>query len=267
MGTIYLDDNNCKALIHSTVHEILRAYTAGLNHAGRAEFDGKSRQQVLREICPDPEKDRLFIKQLHADHTQKRRVDTLPTERTCRLILDEGFRRFGIENLDSDSKIRQWLAGRYSPEAIRQGLAVFGTERNKDRLRNKTAHRYLVKVIQNCQAAIDLRQQEEYLREFAEVERRGWLQQLEDEFKALKTECNENTSEQNLAFRLSDNAVFGGLLLQRTFWENKLQLILEKGRDKISAVCRHVRRLFEASPENRFALISKLVAWEYRLAG
>lgn len=267
MGTIYLDDSNFKKLVHSAVREILRAYTAGLNHAGRAEFDGKSRQQILRETCPDPEKDRKFIEQLHADHTQKRRVDALPTERTSRLILDEGFNRFCIENQDPDGKIRQWLAGRYSPEAIRQGLAIFGTERNKGRLRNKTAHRYLVKVIQNCQAEIDLRQQEKYLREFAEVERRGWLQQLEDEFKALKVECNGNTPEQDLAFRLSDNAVFGGLPLQRIFWENKLQLILEKGRDKISAVCRHVRRLFEASPENRFSLISKLVAWEYQLTG
>lgn len=267
MGSIYLDDSNSKTFIHSAVREILRAYTAGLNHAGRVEFDGKSRQQVLRETCPDPEKDRKFIEQLHADHTQKRRVDALPTEKTSSLILDEGFNSFCIENLDQDGKIRQWLAGRYSPEAIKQGLAIFGTERNKGRLRNKTAHRYLVKVIQNCQAEIDLRQQEEYLREFAEVERKGWLQQLEDEFKILNAECDENTPEKNLAFRLSDNAVFGSLPLQRSFWENKLQLIIEKSRDKISAVCRHVRRLFEAAPENRFALISKLVAWEYQLTG
>jgi len=225
----------------------------------------KSRQQILRETCPDPEKDRKFIEQLHTDHTQKRRVDTLPTEKTCRIILDEGFKRFCIEKLDHDGKIRQWLAGRYSPEAIKQGVAIFGTERNKGRLRNKTAHRYLVKVIQNCQAEIDLRKQEEYLREFAEVERRGWLQQLEDEFKTLKAECNGNTPEKDLAFRMSDNAVFGSLPLQRAFWENKLQFLLEKGRDKISAVCRHVRRLFEASPENRFALISKMVAWEHQL--
>lgn len=265
IGTIYLDNSNFKKLIHSAVREILRAYTAGLNHAGRAEYDGKSRQQVLRETCPDPEKDRKFIGQLHADHSKKKRVDVLPTEKTSRLILDEGFKRFCIEHLDPDGKTRQWLAGRYSPEAIRQGLAIFGTELNKGRLRNKTAHRYLVKVIQNCQAEIDLRQQEEYLREFAEGERRGWLEQLEAEFKTLEAECNGNTPEQDLAFRLSDNAVFGGLPLQRTFWGNKLKLILEKSRDRFSAVCRHVRRLFEASQENRFALISKLVAWEYQL--
>jgi len=179
--------------------------------------------------------------------------------------LDEGFKRFGIEELDPDGKTRQWLAGRYSPEAIRQGLAIFGTERDKGRLQNDMAHRYLVKVIQNCQAEIDLQRQEEYLRAFAEIERRGWLQQLEEDFKILKAESNGSTPEKDLAFRLSDNAVFGGLPLQRAFWENKLQLVLEKSREKISAVCRHVRRLFEATPENRFALISKLVAWEYQL--
>jgi hypothetical protein len=42
----------------------------------------------------------------------------------------------------ADGKTRQWLAERYTPEAIRQGLAIFGTEHNKRRLRNKMAHRY-----------------------------------------------------------------------------------------------------------------------------
>jgi len=268
VGAICLDDSSKGKLIHSAVREILRAYTAGLNHAGRAEFDGKSRQQVLRATCPDPNKDRKFIEQLHSDHTATRRFDILPTRPASRIILDEGFRHFGIEDLDPEGKTRQWLAARYTPEAIRQGLAIFGTERNKGRLRNKTAHRYLVKVIQNSQAEIDLRRQEESLREFAEIERQerqGWLQELEAEYKMLEMECNGSTPENDLAFRLSDSAVFGGLFLQRAFWENKLKLILERSRDKFSAVYSHVRRLFEATWENRFALIAKLVAWEYQL--
>jgi hypothetical protein len=265
VGTIYLDDSNKDELIHSAVREIVRAYTTGLNHAGRAEFNGKSRQQVLRETCPDPDKDRKFIEQLHSDHTKTRRVDVLPTRLVSRIILNEGFKRLGIEDLDPEGKTRQWLAERYTPEAIRRGLAIFGTERNKGRLRNKTAHRYLVKVIQNSQEEIDLRRQEEYLREFAEIERQGWLQELEAEYKILETECDESTPENDLAFHLSDSAVFGGLSLQRAFWENKLKLILEKSRDKFSTVSRHVRRLFEATWENRFALIAKLVAWEHQL--
>jgi len=266
VGTIYLDGSSKDDLTHSAVREILRAYTAGLNHAGRAEFNGKSRQQVLRETCPDPDKDRKFIEQLHSEHTETRRVDVLPTRLTSRVILDEGFRRFEIENLDPEGKTRQWLAERYTTEAIRQGLAIFGTERNKGRLRNKTAHRYLVKVIQNSQAEIDLRQQETSLREFAEIERQEWLQELEAEYKILEMECDGSTPENDLVFRLSDSAVFGGLSLQRAFWENKLKLILERNRDKFSAVCRHIRRLFEATWQNRFALIAKLVAWEYQLS-
>ena len=265
VGTIYLDDSNNETLIQSSVREILRAYTAGLNHAGRVEFDGKSRQQVVRETCPDPEKDRKFIEQLLSEHTRTSRVDVLPTSLVSRAILDEGFKCFEIENLDPEGKTRQWLAERYTPEAIRHGLAIFGTERNKGRLRNKTAHRYLVKVIQNCQDEIDLRQQEEWLREFAGIERQGWLQGLEAEYKVLVMECDGSSPEKDLAFRLSDCAVFGGLLLQRAFWTNKLKLILEKSRDKFSAVCRHVRRLFEAIWENQFALISKLIDWEYQL--
>ncbi len=265
VGTIFLDDSSKNELIHSAVGEIVRAYTAGLNQAGRAEFNGKSRQQVLRETCPDPDKDRKFIEQLHSDHTATRRVDVLPTLPISRILLDEGFRRLGIEDLDPEGKTRQWLAARYTPEAIRQGLAIFGTERNKGRLRNQTAHRYLVKVIQNSQEEIDLRRQEESLREFAEIQRQGWLQELEAEYKILETECDASTPENDLAIRLSDNAVFGGLSLQRAFWENKLKLILESSRDKFYAVCRHVRRLFEATWANRFALIAKLVAWEYQL--
>lgn len=79
-------------------------------------------------------------------------------------------------------KLQNQAITHHTPEAIRQGLAIFDTEWSKGRLRNKTAHRYLVKMIQNC-------------------------------------------------------------------------------HDKISAVCRHIRRLFEAAWNDRFVLISKLVAW------
>ncbi len=162
-------------------------------------------------------------------------------------------------------KIRQWLAGRYTPEAIRQGLAIFGTELSKGRLRTKTAHRYLVKVIQNCQEEIDLRQQEKFLRKFAETERQGWLQELEAEYTLLKKECDESIPEKKLLFCLSEKAVFGGLSLQRTFWEGKLKLLLDNCHDKNSAVCRHIRRLFEATWNDRFVLINKLVSWKYQL--
>lgn len=267
VGTIFMDDSSEEALKKTAVREIIRAYTAGINHAGRVELAGKSRQSVLRESCPDPGKDRQFIEQLHADHTKKQRTDVLPTRQVSRALLDAGFDRFEITDLDPKGQIRTWLASRYTPAAIRQGLAIFGTEREKGRLRNKTAHRYLVKVIQNCQDELDLCRQEELLHEYAKIERAVWCKELEAEHEVLTAECDGGTSpEKELALRLSDNAVFGGLILQRTFWENKLKTLLVKHRDRFAAVCNHVRRLFEAKAEHRFALLSKLVAWEHLLA-
>ncbi len=266
VGTIFLDDTTEDQLKKTAVCEAIRAYTAGLNHAGRFDFDGKSRQSVLRETCPDTDKDRQFIEDLHASHTKKQRVDILPTKLVSRTILDEGFNRFEIADLDPKEKIREWLAGRFTPESIRQGLAIFGTEWEKGRLRNKTAHRYLVKVIQNCQEEIDLRRQEDLLREYAEVERPVWLQGLEAEYETLVTECVGSSPEKDLAYQLGDRAVFGGLMVQRAFWENKLKELIEKQRNRFATVCSHIRRLFEAPREDRFALISKIVAWENQLA-
>ncbi len=266
VGTIFLDDSSEDRLKKTAVSEILRGYTAGINHSGRFEFNGKSRESILRKTCPDSEKDRQFIEQLHADHTKKRRVDILPTKLASRALLDEGFKRFGIGNQDSMEKLLEWLAGSFTPEAIRQGLAIFGTEQEKGRLQNKFAHRYLVKVIQNCQLEIDLRRQEELLLEYAEVERPVWLQGLEAEYETLVTECIGTSPENDLAYQLGDRAVFGSLIVQRAFWENKLKALLAKQRDRFTAVCSHIRRLFETTWENRFALISKLVAWECQLA-
>lgn len=265
VGTIFLDDSNKPVFIESAVHEICRAYTAGLNHAGRAEFNGKSREQVLREYCPDPEKDREFIEQLYADHTGPDRIDGLPTAEISRALLDEGFASFGIKDQDQKGQVRQWLANRYTPEAIRQALAIFGTEWNKGRLRNKMAHRYLVKVIQSSQEELDLRLQEELLRKFAQNERQCWLQEFEAEYQQLKKECDGSTPEKNLLFCLGEKAAFAGLALQRSFWEDKLKHMLGKCRDKVTVVCRHIRRLFEAQWNDRFVLISKLVAWEHQL--
>ncbi len=115
-----------------------------------------------------------------------------------------------------------------------------------------------IEVIQNRQEELDLRRQEDFLREFAETERQGWL---------LEKECDESTpeTEKNLLFQLSEKAVLGGLPLQRIFWEGKLKLLLEHCHGIISAICRHIRRLFEATWNDRFVLISNLVAWEQQL--
>jgi len=267
VGSLHLDDSSLEELKRSAVSEAIRAYTAGINHAGRAEFDGKSRLQVLREACPDPKKDQAFLEQLRSAHAQPGRQDILPSQPVARALLDQGFARFGLEAHDPEGQLRTWLSARYTPEAVRQGLAIFGTEQAKGRLRNPMAHRYLAKVIQSCQEELNLRDQETLLREFAETERRAWLGELEQDYALLKTECESGaTLENDLAFRLSEQTVFGSLPLQRAFWEQKLKALLATQRQRIGAVCRHIRRLFEAAWNERFQLISRLVAWEKQLA-
>jgi hypothetical protein len=266
VGTLHLDDSSLENLKRSAVSESIRAYCAGINQAGRAEFEGKSRQQVLRKACPDPRADQAFIEHLHGEHTRQSRSKPLASQALARQILDAGFARFELEASDTQGKLRTWLSGRYTPAAIRQGLALFATERDKGRLREKTAHRYLVKLIQSSQEELDLRAQEHWLREFAQLERVAWLQELEHDYAILEAECdNASTLEHNLAFRLSEKAVFDGLPLARAFWEDKLRALLEKQCQRFEAVRRHIRRLFDAQWNDRFHLISLLIGWENQL--
>jgi hypothetical protein len=267
VGALHLDDSSIDNLRRSAVNEAIRAYTAGLNQAGRAEFKGRSRQQVLRSSCPDPQADLTFIKQLHAEHCHQGRSDSLPSQAVAREILDAGFARFKLDANDAQGKLRIWLSVRYTPAAIRQGLARFGSERAKGRLNEKTAPRYLVKLIQSRQEELDLHAQEVWLLEFAEVERGAWLQELEQDYDLLKTACSQTTSlEHDLAFRLSEKAVFGGLPLARAFWEAKLRGWLAQQCERYEAVRRHIQRLYEAPAHDRAHLISLLVGWEQLLA-
>ena len=266
VGRIDLDDSSPENLAKSAVEEIIRAYTAGINHAGRYEFEGLSRLQVLRRACPDPEKDKAFLENLKSRRDLNKKPDQLPTMRVARQILDKGFADFDLDPFDPQGTLRTWLSSRYTPEAIRQGLAIFATQRAKGRLHSDTAHRYLVKVIQNCQDEIDLRKQEDYLREYAEVEKRGLLRELDREYELLKAECEGRSGPANdLAFQLSEKAVFGAIFLQRSFWEGKLKNLLMKRKDRTNPVIRHIRRLFEAHWNDRFQLINRLVSWSIGL--
>ena len=266
VGHIKLDDSTPESLIKSVVEEVLRSYTGGINHAGRYEFEGLSRLQVLRRACPDPEKDRAFLENLKGRRDRYKKPDQLPTMRVARRLLDKGFADFGLDPLDPKGAIRTWLSSRYTPKAIRQGLAIFATQRAKGRLRSDTAHRYLVKVIQNCQDEIDLWIQEDLLREYAEVEKLGMLRELEREYELLKQQCDGRSGPAyDLAFQLSEKAVFGGIILQRSFWEAKLKKILLEGKERIASVIRHVRRLFEAQWNDRFQLIDRLLTWSVGL--
>jgi hypothetical protein len=266
VGALHLDDRSIGHLRRSAVSEAIRAYTAGLNQAGRAEFNGRSRQQVLRRSCADPQADLAFIEQLHAKHRHQGRIEALPSQAVARQILDAGFARFELDASDAQGKLRTWLSSRYTPAAIRQGLARFGSERAKGRLNDQTAHRYLVKLIQSRQEELDLHAQEVWLLEFAEVERGAWLQELEQDYELLTSSCSQAVGlNHDLAFRLSEKAVYGGLPLARTFWEVKLRAVLVQQGQRFEAVRRHIKRLYEAPGHDRAHLISLLVGWEQQL--
>jgi len=262
VGTINIDFSNDTALKMSIVHEVLRGYTAGLNHASRAELGGKSREGALRETCPDPEKQRKYIENLHGDHTKKWKPTPLSTKQVSRAVLDEAFERFGLIDQDPTGKERDGVAGSASPESIREGLAIFGRKYEQGDQRGKYSIRYLVKIIENRQHEHNLRREEELLREFAELEKPEWLKIHEAEHAKLLIDCAGVHPYEDLAFRLAENAVCGSLNIERAFWEDKLKAHLMKQRDRFVSVCSHIRRLFEIPEEHRFTLISKLVAWE-----
>ena len=263
---VYLDDSSPETMRKSAVSEAVRAYIAGVNHAGRCEFDGKSRAEVLRQACPPTEKDREFIERLRAGHDRKHRARGLPTEGVARTILDTGFTHFGIEHLDPQGKLRHWLSSRFTPDAIRQGLAIFGAERDKGRLRSKTAHRYLVKVIQNCQDELDLRRQEELLHEFARHEHQAWLQVFEKEYEQLKCEHAAPAGTREMIFCVTQAALFGSMILERAFWEEKLQHLLLIHPEFFESVCNHIQRHWDVGHTCRLQLIDRIISWQYQTA-
>lgn len=265
VGLIYLDDSSIEALMKSAVGEIIRAYTAAGNHAGRVDFDGISRLAILRNHCRDPEKDREFLEQLHQSHTKGNFVDKLPTHPIARQILEQAFTDFSLEDRDPKGKLKDWLSQRYTPEAIRQGIAIFGVEHQQGRLRNKTAHRYLVKVIKSCREELDLIVVEAMLLQYTAIEQPAWLREYDKEYERLESEIMAQTSDKEFLFNIAEKAIFGSLIFERVFWEKKLKLLLYKQTHYFQKVRNHIKRLYEANWNDRFQLISKLVNWENQL--
>src|SRR5574341_933325 len=126
VGKICLDDSSKSALIQSAVHEIIRTYTATTNHVPRAEFDGKSRAQVLYEYVSDPKqqaRDQPFLTHLKAQHQRpfSRRAQPDPRSRE---LLDDAFTRFGLLPKDSSGNWRAFFSA-FEPAAVKTALAIF----------------------------------------------------------------------------------------------------------------------------------------------
>jgi len=257
VGNIRLDDSNKGALIHSAVSEVIRAYTAALDHTGRAEFDGKSRFEILRNACPDPKKDKKFVEEIASRHDNKGPKEPLPTQPIALRLLDYGFEKFGLNQEDPSGKLRFWLSSRFQPEAIRAALAIFGAKKEAGELKGQYQHRYLVKLIKSSQEEIDLRKQEDLLLEFAKGEKQFWLTDLNRTYSAI---TSEGLPDEELTLALAEYAACGGIVLERAYWEKHLINLLARHRQFIPSVCNHIRRLFEVSWNNRFYLINRLVS-------
>ncbi|MEK6707022.1 MAG: hypothetical protein AABZ06_14685, partial [Bdellovibrionota bacterium] len=120
-----LDDSSKDSLIKSAVHEVIRAYTSGINHAARLELDGKSRAEALRQVCPDPKKDAQLVTTLKATHQRGPHPATpLPSAPIARILLDEAFNQLGLLANDPQGSLRRWLSNTFEPSAIRRALAI-----------------------------------------------------------------------------------------------------------------------------------------------
>ena len=257
VGRIMLDDTSTETLVTSAVHEIIRAYTSGINHSPRAEFAGKSRVAAVREACPDPKKDAELVAKLKASHQRGRHPATpLPTAGIARALLDEVFESFALVAADTGGRLRTWLAATFEPDAIRRAAAIFAAKRAKGALRGKHAHRYLVKLISGVQVEIDLEREEHFLLRYAETERRSWLAAL----IAAKAEIERESAtldERILAF--ADHAIFGGIFLEKAYWERELSAALAETPTLLSTVTSHIRRLYEAPALCRRRLLNRIV--------
>jgi hypothetical protein len=264
VGAITIDDQNKDTLATSVIREVVRAYTAGINHAARAELNGKSRMEVVREACPDPKRDAELIASLKATHQRGRRpADPLPTKSVAYDILNTAFERFGLASHDESCRLRGWLAGAFEPEAIRRGLAIFEAKREQGRLRTKEAHRYLIKVIQSEQIEINLEREEHHLLAYAEIERTSWLTELQKERLRVRADAE---NDEGYLTDLANLALCGSIFIEKAFWEKSLNEALAAAPSGFQRVMTHVRRVYEVSESCRRRLMNHLITHRTELA-
>ncbi len=264
VGTIVLDDTNTATLVMSAAREVLRAFTAASNHAARAELNGRSRAEAVRAACPDPKKDAALVASLKANHLRGRhRAAPLPTAPVALALLDEAYANLGLTADDAKGSRRPWLAATYEPAAIRQAVAIFGAMRAKGKLRGKYAERYLIKLIRESQVEIDLEREGDLLLKWAETERSSWLAELIKVADAMRADTE---SPEEFVMELAEQALYGGIFLEKAFWEKALIEALSEAPTLLGAVMTHTRRLYEASPDCRRQLMNRLVTWHAQLA-
>jgi hypothetical protein len=255
VGAITIDDRTKQSLVETIVHEVVRAYQAGINHAGRVEFDGKSRVEIVRQACPDPKRDAELVAKLKATHPRGRRpADPLPTAGIVRTLLDDAFVRLTLV-MDDTSRLRAWLAATFEPEAVRRALALLETKRAKGGIQGPYAHRYLVKLIQSHQSEINIERAVQSMLHYAEIESAAWLTNLQIEHTRLLAE----SSPGDYLNRLADKALCGNIVIENAFWEKALEEALASAPAQFTAVMVHIRRLYEVPEFRRLGLINRVM--------
>lgn len=260
VGSIQLDDSSTQALVRSAASEVLRAFAAACNHAGRAEYDGRSRAQFFREHVPSPEqieRNRRFLERLRADHTTRRRPRQLEESRR---LLDLAFAKHHcLRGKDPRGSLRRTLAY-CQPSAIRQALAVFATKLEQMAIDERYAHRYLAALVRNCQDEYELLRAERELLELARQQGQWWTAGIERELGEL---LDEDMTELGLACELASRAAHGGLPVEGAYWTEQLLAWLQGRPDLNQPVRAHLTRLFEAPFERRLNLLDQLAALEH----
>ena len=263
IGKIRLDDSSKPALIHSAVHEIIRVYTATTNHVPRAEFDGKTRAQVLYEYVPDPkqqEKDRAFLKRLQAQHQKPFASQARPDPRS-RELLDSAFTQFGLLEKDRSGKLREFLS-EFEPATIKAAAAIFHTRQQRGKIKAQWAHRYLTKLIFNMQEEIDLQRAEEQLLNLSREQAQNWTRVQKQELDYLRATV---TSVKELCLQVASKAAEGELPVAAAFWREELRALLMDAKELIPTVRTHLHRLYWASVNSRILLMNELTELEHGL--
>lgn len=263
IGPIRLDDSSKSALIQSAVHEIMRTYTATTNHVPRAEFDGKTRAQVLYEYVPDPRqqaKDQAFLKRLKAQH-QRPFLRQAQSDPRSRELLDNAFTRFGLLPKDPSGSLRTFLSA-FEPAAIKTAVAIFQARKQCGKIQAAWAHRYLVKLIRYMQEELDLQRCEDELLHLNHEQAQNWTREEERLYDQLRGEI---TAVKDLSCRIAEKAAEGEVPVAAAFWREKLRTLLINAKELIPAVRTHLRRMCWANFNLRLLLINELAELELGL--
>jgi hypothetical protein len=265
VGTIRLDDTTKASLVLSAVREVLRAYTAATNGVPRAELGGMSRERALHTACPSyqqQEADREFIRHLKARHDRQRhspwRERIKPVSRR---LLDRVFTRLGLEHADPYGTLRDYLAT-FEPAAIRQAAAIVTVRLQRRQVDPRTAHRYLAKVIQSIQEALDLERQEAELLELCRLQSQDWAAEAGVEYEQLLAGC----SPQDLVGQLAERAAYGGIPVEGAFWTEKLLAHLAAAPSLAERARRRLVWLKGAPHDRRLSLLDQIAALEWGVA-